>query len=264
MNRHAQEIGLGNLGRTATVFAPHPDDETLGCGGTILKKKRAGAKVKIIFVTDGGKSHPHLISENKLKIIRSNEALAASRTLGLKKQEIIFLEYKDKELGKNLDSATHRVSEILNHQQPDEIFIPYHKEPSSWSQDHLDTNRIALNALIRCKRKAIIYEYPIGLWNHPPWVNALVGNPMKTFRALKQGIVSGESLLNDFKCSVYIGDVLKLKRAALNQHKSQMTRLIPDLHWHTLSDLSTGEFLNCFFQEYEFFHKSVFDGKRLK
>jgi LmbE family N-acetylglucosaminyl deacetylase len=43
------------------VFSPHPDDETLGCGSTIIKKKRLGADVTIVFMTDGSKSHPHFI-----------------------------------------------------------------------------------------------------------------------------------------------------------------------------------------------------------
>ena len=37
----------------AIVFAPHPDDETLGCGGTILKKRSLGAPVEVVFLTDG-------------------------------------------------------------------------------------------------------------------------------------------------------------------------------------------------------------------
>lgn len=67
MNRTMSELDEKDLERTATVFSPHSDDETLGCGGTIIKKKRAGAKVKIVFIPDGRKSHSHLISEDELK-----------------------------------------------------------------------------------------------------------------------------------------------------------------------------------------------------
>ena len=83
MNRIMSELDQNALGRSAVVFSPHFDDETLGCGGTILKKKRAGADVKIVFMTDGSKSHRHLISENELKAIRASEGLAASSSLGL-------------------------------------------------------------------------------------------------------------------------------------------------------------------------------------
>jgi LmbE family N-acetylglucosaminyl deacetylase len=35
------------------VFAPHPDDETLGCGGLLSKAKKAGAEVFVQFITVG-------------------------------------------------------------------------------------------------------------------------------------------------------------------------------------------------------------------
>src|SRR5687768_6580034 len=51
MERLATPLGEEELGRSAMVFAPHPDDETLGCGGTILQKRRAGASMRIVFMT---------------------------------------------------------------------------------------------------------------------------------------------------------------------------------------------------------------------
>ena len=35
------------------VFAPHPDDEILGCGGTLALLRQKGCSIKVIFVTDG-------------------------------------------------------------------------------------------------------------------------------------------------------------------------------------------------------------------
>ena len=258
IDRLTSEIDERDLGRPAAVFSPHPDDETLGCGGTILKKKRAGAKVNIFFMTDGQKSHSHLISAERLKCIRASEAIKASRMLGLEKEDIAFLEYKDSELNKNTHSAINRVKEILLRQQPDEIFIPHRKEPIT--EDHSATNRIVLSALHMCRRKIIIYEYPIWLWYHQPWVNVPMGTPKEVLSALKQTLISEWSLLKDFRRSVYIGDVLQLKRAILDQYKSQMTRLVSDPRWQTLGDLSNGEFLECFFHEHEIFSQYVFHG----
>ena len=259
MNRVISEISEKDLGKSAIVFSPHPDDETLGCGGTIIKKRRAGAEVNIFFMTDGGKSHRHLISENKLKALRENEALAASRTLGLKENNVVFLEFEDGELSKNQDSAIPEVMEILLSQQPDEIFIPYYKEPAFWSQDHLATNRIATSALQRYRRRAVIYEYPVWFWYHWPWASVPKHSPREFLNFLKNSLI-GLNSLRDFRCSVYIGDILELKRAALYKYKSQMTRLIPDPRWLTLGDVSNGEFVECFFQKHEIFHRYLFHG----
>lgn len=258
MNHVLNEVDENDLGRSAIVFAPHPDDETLGCGGTIIKKKKAGAKVKIFFMTDGQRSHPHLISEKELKSIRTNEAIAASRMLGVEKNDAVFLDFEDGKLSKNQSSAIHKVIEILLDKQPDQIFIPYYKEPSLWSNDHLATNRIVLSALQPYRRNAVIYEYPIWFWYHWPWTNISIHCCQEFLTFLKNSLVSPFSFLKDFRCSVYIGDVLHLKHAALEQHKSQMTHLIPDPRWWTLGDISNGEFLECFFQEHEVFYRYNF------
>ena len=78
---------------------------------------------------------------------------------------------------------------------------------------------------------------------------------------LKNSFISGLSLLKDFRTFVDIRNVLRLKRSALEQHKSQMTRIIPDPRWMTLADVSNGEFLKCFFQEREIFFKYNLIGK---
>ena len=246
MSLFMRELDNKDLGRSTIVFSPHPDDETLGCGGTIIKKKRTGANVKIIFMTDGGQSHPHLISAKELKSIRANEAVAANRILGVEEKDVFFLEFEDTKLNKNKNSAELKVIEILLHEEPDEIFIPYHRDKHS---DHIATNEIVLSALQTCGKKVIIYEYPLWIWNHWPWVPA------------RASFKPGFSLLIDFHCSIYIADNLHQKRAALEQYKSQMMQLIPDPKWWTLSDISNGEFLKCFFQDHEIFHRYIFSGK---
>lgn len=45
-------------GRPLVVLAPHPDDETLGCGALLFDAAAAGVPVSVICVTDGGQSHP--------------------------------------------------------------------------------------------------------------------------------------------------------------------------------------------------------------
>jgi LmbE family N-acetylglucosaminyl deacetylase len=57
------------------VIAAHPDDELLGCGGTLLHYKQSGYKIKIIFLSDGESSRPNKKSNiKKLILKRANQA----------------------------------------------------------------------------------------------------------------------------------------------------------------------------------------------
>ncbi len=89
--RWMTEVSPGMLGRSAVVFSPHADDETLGCGGTLIKKRAAGATVKIAFMTDGRTSHGHLMPADRLIALRAQEAVAAAQVLGLAESDVCFL-----------------------------------------------------------------------------------------------------------------------------------------------------------------------------
>jgi LmbE family N-acetylglucosaminyl deacetylase len=261
------ELDEIDLERSAVVFSPHPDDETLGCGGTIIRKRRMGADVTIVFVTDGSRSHRYLISEEELKSIRAKEALAASRLLGVSENNLIFLEFKNGKLDEDQELVTSKVTNILMDREPEEVFIPYYKDSLSWSEDHLTTNRIVMSALQIYGKRVVIYEYPIGFWHYWPWgfwhrlswaMRRSTRKMGETLNVLKESFLSGLSMLTDFRCSVNIEEVLEIKRAALEQYESQMTRLIPDPQWQTLNEVSNGEFLACFFQPREIFHRYTF------
>ncbi len=240
--RQAQEWDVQQFSRSAIVFSPHQDDETLGCGGTIARKKAAGADIKIVFMTDGSQSHAHLIPGDKLKSIRAHEALAAAQKLGIDENDVIFLEIPDGTLTKNSAIAMQKVTEIILNFLPSEIFIPYYQDGVA---DHNATNQVVITALKQTQFEAAVYEYPIWFWNSFPWTTCEENKRKIISKCLK--------FLSEFKSSVYIGDVLNTKIAALEQHKSQMIQLIPDSRWLTLKDVSQGEFLACFFQQYELF-----------
>jgi LmbE family N-acetylglucosaminyl deacetylase len=259
-NLAACQMDTNELADSALIFAPHPDDETLGCGGTIIKKKRAGAKIRVIFTTDGRHAQD-LISEDGMKAIRVREAIAVARSLGLEENDVIFLEYEDTKLKENQEAALIKAIEILQKEQPTQVFIPYYKDILP---DHIYTNRIVLSAIQACGRKAIVYEYPVWFWYHWPWVSiSWYRQHQRHFLIrLKCNLMAGLRFLRDFHCFVYIGDVLKLKRTALEKYKSQMTQPIPNPHRPMLAEVSNGEFLQCFYQEREIFRRYCFDGKR--
>lgn len=251
------EYSSNNLKQSAIIFAPHQDDETLGCGGTIIRKKQAGAEVKIVFMTDGCKSHAHLVSEAKLKSVRAHEALAAARKLGLSETDVMFLEIPDGTLANNQEIALQNVVKILLKYLPEEIFVPYYQDGVL---DHNATTYVVLSALGRCGFNSTVYQYPIWFFNHWPWT-PFEGDFKKFVSTLSQNLKYSWRFLQEFKCSVYIGDVLEQKRAALQEHKSQMLQLIPHPQWHTLGEVSQGDFIKCFFQNYELFRSSHLNKK---
>ena len=106
------------LKRSTVVFSPHPDDETLGFGGTIVKKKKLDSDITVVFTTDGRASYRHLLPEDKMKSIREKEALAAGRVLSFEEKDPIFLEYKNGELFENRKSFTSKVVNFLTEKNP--------------------------------------------------------------------------------------------------------------------------------------------------
>lgn len=250
----ARLLNEEELARPALVFAPHPDDETLACGGTILRKRQAGAEIKIVFLTDGSASHQQCLPPALLREVRQEEAKTAAQRLGLSADDLFFLDYADGHLSEYPAEAKERVITLLKRFQPEEIFIPYRAEPP---QDHATTHQIILAALKSYPRGVIINEYPVWYWYHWPWVGVRQGKREDTlgviFLSLRTALAAQMPRL--FSTAVDIGPVLESKREALAAHRSQMTPLLPGRYWPTLSGVSDGEFLDCFFQSREYFFR---------
>ena len=45
------------------VLAPHPDDEIIGCGGTIYTYHLRNSEITVVFMTDGGKGHEKYVED---------------------------------------------------------------------------------------------------------------------------------------------------------------------------------------------------------
>ena len=103
--------------KNVVIFAPHPDDETLGCGGVIAKKVKEGYNIVIIFMTDGRNALKELgvysnPSPFELKEIRKKEAETATEILGVNKKNLVFLDIEDGALEKNMRTAEKRITKI--------------------------------------------------------------------------------------------------------------------------------------------------------
>jgi len=88
------------------VLAPHPDDEVLGAGGVIQEAVSKALPIKIVFLTYGDsnqwsfflyRKHPVVwpAAVENMGLIRHDEAVDASRILGVPPQNLIFLGYPD-------------------------------------------------------------------------------------------------------------------------------------------------------------------------
>ncbi|WP_242008037.1 PIG-L deacetylase family protein [Sphingomonas ginsenosidivorax] len=66
------------------VLAPHPDDESLGCGALMATLAAAGSPIHTAFLTDGAGSHPDAPgwSARRIAGVRAREAAAALHQLG--------------------------------------------------------------------------------------------------------------------------------------------------------------------------------------
>ena len=57
------------------ILAPHPDDESLAAGGLIQRAVKVGAKVRVLFATDGDNNPwPQRFLERKVQISLTDRA----------------------------------------------------------------------------------------------------------------------------------------------------------------------------------------------
>ena len=68
------------MSQSILVVAPHPDDESIGCGGTICLHHRQGDRVQAVFLTSGERGIAD-VSPKTAREIREAEARAAGELL---------------------------------------------------------------------------------------------------------------------------------------------------------------------------------------
>jgi len=78
------------------VLAPHPDDDVVGCGGTLRKHVQAEDDVMVAYLTDGSRGSTDLRESLHLVSRRKDEAQKAAAVLGIKKLK--FLGFQDTKL----------------------------------------------------------------------------------------------------------------------------------------------------------------------
>ena len=240
---------------SALVFAPHPDDEVLGCGGTIVLKVQASTRVKVIVMTDGRASHRGLIAEDDLVSMRRAEAQDAARRLGLTDADYVFLDFEDHRLQEYRDAAFERVVQIISQFVPDEIYLPHRNDGLG---DHVETNRIVRRAVASVRKPVTLLEYPVWLWNGWPWTPGNVRYGTGVMRPLLGNARDIMEIVLTCRARVDISSVLHRKLDVLSAYRSQLQRLNGDPLWPVLSDVADGEFLQRFETDVEMFRLSVY------
>lgn len=128
------------------VFAPHPDDEIFGCGGSILKWMDEGHEIHIVYVTDnrvlikwGLKENQLLqeeakefmnLGEEEIAKIALKEAEQVSRDFGFLKKNVHFFKFHDQEAMNNINNGMILAKEIIR--DADKIVL------SSDNNNHVD------------------------------------------------------------------------------------------------------------------------------
>lgn len=128
------------------VVAPHPDDEMLGCGGTLLRRRAEGAEVDWLLVT--GISEAGGWSAERVRQ-RDAEIARVAQMAGFRKVVQLGLPTTRLDATPMADLVT-RIGDVIQDCQPDEIFVP---SPADVHSDH----RVVFDAVSSCTKW---FRYP--------------------------------------------------------------------------------------------------------
>jgi LmbE family N-acetylglucosaminyl deacetylase len=139
------------------VVAPHPDDELLGCGGTLLRRKAEGNTLAWMIVTgisveNGWPQQSVHRRSTEIDQVAESVGFSAVYTLGLPTTQLDRIPIKD---------LISQFSAIFMEFQPEEVFLPHRSDVHS---DH----RVVFDAAAACVkcfrfpfvRRVLAYETP--------------------------------------------------------------------------------------------------------
>ena len=175
------------------VVAPHPDDESIGCGGAISLHTRDGDCVVTDFITSGELALKHL-PQHEAWDIREREAQRAAEVLGI--AAVRFLRLPDWFLAEARESAEDALGPILDDVAPEVVYVPHARE---WHPDHRAASDI-VNGLLEQRPSLGVRVLSYEVWT-----------PIQEY-----------DLVED------ITDVMVQKLRAVRCHRSQLTHFRMD------------------------------------
>lgn len=175
------------------IIAPHPDDEILGCGGTIAKRVAEGHNVYVCVATKGCEP---LFNEEYVEQGRS-ECREADHFLGVK--ETIFLDFPAAMIE---EVPRYKVNDallqVIQKVKPDEIYIPHRGDMQLDHKMIVDAAMVALRPKYEHKVKRI-YAYETLSetgWDIPNTVNEFIPT---VYEDISETIEKKLSAMNIFK-----------------------------------------------------------------
>jgi len=142
------------------VLAPHMDDETLACGGTILLHAHK-AEVHCLFATDGAGSPAPLLpwqgrADHGLAARRRDEAVSAAGQLGVPSGNLHFLDLPDGKLAAHRGELVAALARSVSQLNPDFVLAPFRYDVHP---DHVALNRAIRRVLRDLPRVPRLLEY---------------------------------------------------------------------------------------------------------
>ena len=203
------------------VLSAHPDDETLGCGGTIARLAARGDRVPLVIATDGDAL---LVTEGSgdLASRRRAEATEACRILGIEAPR--FLGHRDRGLSRTHDRLVEDLGGIVHSELPDVIMLP-------WFGDANDDHNALNHALCEVPMPGSTQIWGYEIWSPLP-ANRLV--------EISEVIETKRSAL-----LAHAADTLLDLEAmlGLNRYRSEMGRLNGD-HAEAFLQLPAGQYFD--------------------
>ena len=189
------------------VVSPHPDDEAIGCGGTLRAHALVGDVVHVVFLTSG-EAGGHGTPPDETARIREREAQAASRILGV--TAIEFWRQPDSKL-RVTNELLARMQTKLNQFRPELVYVTHEREMLG---DHAAAARLVKRALSKGRRRngipeVLMFEVwtPLQEMDHIVDISRHVGAKVRAIRAYQS------------QCAVMSFDEAAL---ALNRYRGEM------------------------------------------
>jgi LmbE family N-acetylglucosaminyl deacetylase len=213
---------------TVAVVCPHPDDESIFCGGTIRRLVDAGHRVVVIAATTGDAGEPDPTGRD-LASVRAAELRAAAAILGV--DAVHHLGFADSGLGADrgpgsltqapLDEIVERLTAVLVEEGVTTLVF----DDAEGIYGHPDHRRSHLAAVTAAERAGTgcLYEVTVDR-EHLHFVEThLVATAVDALAESAPGspAVFGRSTV-EIDLTVDVGDALAAKRDAFAAHASQL------------------------------------------